>query len=176
MMKHDGGGIVNDWDQGRRVADMANGPWQLFRSVSKVYHLPLSEYRANFSSWTNRAPCALCQFCSSKSRASFKTYRTISSPSSTSHAIRYMNHNGTDQVPTIMEGMFDDYKIDPHGNCKGGAEKGLLPDDWMYLGLDFASWVTRPYVVGLYMHLGLQSGFPMRRGVSCSPPFLVFLT
>lgn len=65
-----------------------------------------------------------------------------------------MNHNGADQVPTIMEGIFDDYKIDPHGNCRGGAGKRLLLNDWTYLGLDFASWGNSPLRRWLIYALG----------------------
>jgi hypothetical protein len=70
------------------------------------------------------------------------------------HAIRYMNHNGADQVPTIMGGIFDDYKIDSHGNCRGGAEKRLLLNDWTYLGLDFASLDNSPLRRWLIYALG----------------------
>jgi len=45
MMKDNGHGVLNDWDQAKRVADMANSPQHMFRTVSKS--LPLFEYCAN---------------------------------------------------------------------------------------------------------------------------------
>lgn len=47
MMKDDGGGILNDWDQARKVVDMVNGPRQWSRSVRQVSLF--AAYRSNFN-------------------------------------------------------------------------------------------------------------------------------
>lgn len=135
MMKHDGRGILNDWDQARKVADMANGPRQPFRSGTWYFmSILLLERPGKLQDLQDDIESFV--------------YVVLY------HAIRYMNHTGADKVPSIMEGIFDDYKIDSRGNCRGGAGKRLLLNDWTYLDLDFASWGNAPLRRWLVYALG----------------------
>lgn len=119
MMKDDGRGILNDWDQARRVADMASGPRQLFRSGT--WHFmsvlllenpdKLQDLQDDIESFV---------------------YVVLF------HVLRYVNHTQVHKIHSIMEEIFDDCKLDDHGNFTGGRGKRSLLFDSGELGPDFA--------------------------------------